>query len=441
MNFKEEKVKFQALGFQKVKGSFDGGAITSDSGGLLLREVAEKSGILKDFASCFTDCRKYYQFSILELLSQRIYGIALGYEDLNDHDELRNDPTLMVLTGNQLAGKSTLNRLELSSDEPNRYCKILFDSNAIEKFFVKSFIKSKKRKPKRIIIDLDATDDAIHGNQEGKHYHGYYQHYCYLPLYIFCGSYLLCAKLRESNIDASVGSIEELERIIGLIRKYWPKVKILIRGDAGFTRDPIITWCEKNHCEYVFGLAKNQRLLQKAGKEIVLAKEDFEKNQEPCRYFTSFDYQTLNSWSQKRRVIAKAEHLAKGSNPRFIVTSLKGDSKYLYEKVYCARGEMENRIKEMKLDLFSGRTSCSKFRANQLRLWFSAVAYVLLNELRNVALKETELAKAQCATIRLKLLKIGASVIISSKQIYFHFASAYPFQELFKKVLMKISAA
>jgi hypothetical protein len=318
--------------------------------------------------------------------------------------------------------------------EKSRYKKVVYHEEKIESFFIDTFLDSQKEIPEQIILDLDATDDPLHGNQEGRFFHGYYGCYCYLPLYIFCGKHLLCAKLRPSGIDASQGSKEEVERIVRHIRKEWPKVRIVLRADSGFTRDELMSWCETNSVDYVFGLAKNARLKEIIESEQEEAQEGYEQTKQAFRVYKDFIYRTLDSWSKERRVIGKAEHLAKGANPRFVVTSLERDeisAKCLYEKEYCARGEMENRIKEQQLYLFADRTSAATMRANQLRLWFSSVAYVLLNELRRVGLRSTEFAKAQCHTIRNKLLKIGGQIRISVRRISFSLANGYPYQETF----------
>lgn len=451
-------IEFQELSKRKVVAQFDGGAISTDAGSLLLREVEEGTGILKEFSKCFKDYRNQgkIEHKLEELISQRVYGIALGYEDLNDHDILRRDPLLAVLCnkddptgedrkserdkGKALAGKSTLNRLELTpsdATEKSLYKKIVYNKEQIESFFVNMFLKTQEKKPDRIILDLDATDDPLHGNQEGRFFHGYYGCYCYLPLYIFCGDYLLSAKLRESGIDASEGAVDEVERIVNELRKEHPKVKIVIRGDAGFSREELMKWCESNGVDYIFGLSKNSRLKEEIKEELNQAKIGFNNTGKASRVFKDFTYKTLKSWSKQRRVVAKAEYLSKGSNPRFIVTSIKAseiEARRLYEKEYCARGEMENRIKEQQLYLFADRTSTETMRANQLRLWLSSVAYVLLNELRKKGLRSTELAKAQCHTIRTKLLKIGALVRISVRRIYASLASGCPYQEIFQQV-------
>jgi len=446
---------FQELGKRKVVAEFNGGTISTDSGALLLREVEHGRDILKQFSNCFIDYRDQdeIEHTLKELISQRVYGIALGYEDLNDHDKLRADPLLAVLCGKTdpsgqdrrcerdkgkaLAGKSTLNRLELTppdATEKSRYKKIVYQEENIKSFFIDTFLDSHKEKPKQIILDLDATDDPLHGKQESRFFHGYYGCYCYLPLYIFCGKHLLCAKLRPSDIDASEGSKEEVERIVKHIRKEWPKVKIILRADSGFAREDLMRWCETNSVDYIFGLAKNARLKKIIEDELKEAREGYEQTKNAFRVYKDFTYRTLDSWSKERRVIGKAEHLAKGANPRFVVTSLKEDkidARSLYENEYCARGEMENRIKEQQLYLFADKTSSETMRANQLRLWFSSVAYVLLNELRRVGLRSTEFAKAQCHTIRNKLLKIGGQIRISVRRISFSLANGYPYQKIF----------
>jgi hypothetical protein len=460
------QLEFHALGKRKVVGKFDGGNITSDAGGLFLRETEKRTGIVQQFAQCFRDLRDpdRIEHSVAELVSQRVYGLALGYEDLNDHDELRRDPLLAVLVGKKdpegetrvreqdrgkaMAGKSTLNRLELTPAKPTetekRYKKILMREDEIDRLFVDVFLQAQAEAPKEIILDVDATDDPLHGNQEGRFFHGYYMNYCYLPLYIFCGEFLLCARLRPSNIDASEGSVEELERIVKQIRDTWPEVKITVRGDSGFCREKIMKWCEGNDIDYVFGLAKNERLKAIIDKELQQARQLYEETEKPARVYKDFYYETLKSWSRERRVVAKAEYLDKGSNPRFVVTSIERqwmDKAILYEKLYCGRGEMENRIKEQQLWLFADRTSAGKMRANQLRLYFSSVAYMLMQALRRLGLKGTKMAKAQCNTIRLKLFKIGAQVKISVRKVWISLASGYPYLNLFHQVFRNLQAA
>jgi len=444
---------FHPLKHREIRAQFDGGAITTEGGGLLLREVEKRIGIVRQFAACFRDYRNadLIEHTVEELVAQRVYGLALGYEDLNDHEELRKDPLLAVLVEKcdpdreWLAGKSTLNRLELTPSTASaqaRYKKIVADHAAVDRLFVDVFLAAHRQAPSQIILDLDATDDPLHGNQEGRFFHGYYGHYCYLPLYIFCGEFLLGARLRPSNIDASAGSMEELQRIVKQIRAVWPEVRILVRGDSGFCREELMAFCERESVDYVLGLAKNQRLKAEIKKELRKAKRQYHETGRAARFFREFYYQTRKSWSRRRRVVAKAEHLEKGENPRFVVTSLTAEewpAPALYEELYCARGEMENRIKE-QLMLFADRTSTAYLRSNQLRLYFSSVAYVLLQMLRRLGLAGTELAKAQCATIRLKLLKIGALIRISVRKVWVSLAGGYPYVALFRQVHEKLCA-
>ena len=432
------------LGRRDVTARFDAPAISSNAGGLLLRELDAKFGFIKQLASCFVDHRNpaYTLHSVEELLSQRIFGIALGYEDLNDHEQLRHDPLMAVLAGKTdptppegfaLAGKSTLSRLELTpcgASCESRYKKIVAHHHQIEDFFVAAFLQVHDKPPRRIVLDLDATDDPLHGRQLGRFFHGYYKCYCYLPLYVFCGSHLLCAKLRPSNLDAAAGSVKQLDRIVGQIRAQWPDVQIVIRADSGFCRDDVMSWCESNQVDFVLGMAKNARLKRILGPELQEAKQQFQADGQPARVYKDFRYQTRKSWSRERRVIGKAEHLAKGENPRFVVTSLPADeldAAAVYENEYCARGEMENRIKEQQLYLFADRTSAATMRANQLRLWFSSVAYVLVNALRDFGLKGTSLEKAQCHTIRLKLFKIGAAIRITVRKVWVSLSASHPY--------------
>jgi len=453
------QLKFHALGKREVVGKFDGGSITSDAGGLLLRETEMRTGILSRFAECFQDLRdpELIEHTVEELVAQRVYGLALGYEDLNDHDDLRGDPLLAVLVGKEdpegqgrirqqdkgkaMAGKSTLNRMELTPAEPTvaelRYKKIVMKPEEIDRLLVDVFVQSHAEPPEQIVLDVDATDDPLYGNQEGRFFHGYYMNYCYLPLYIFCGEFLLCARLRPSNIDASEGTVEELERIVGQIRSRWPAVKIIVRGDSGFCRDSIMTWCEARQIDYVLGFAKNERLKAMIVAELQQARRSYEETKKAARVFKDFRYETRQSWTRERRVIAKAEHLDKGANPRFVVTSINDrvmDGRTLYERLYCARGDMENRIKEQQLWLFADRTSAGRMRANQLRLYFSSIAYLLMHALRRLGLRGTEMAAAQCHTIRLKLFKVGAQVKVTVRNVWVSLASGYPSVELFRQV-------
>ena len=437
--------EFEAVEGRAVVAAFDGGAVSSDAGALLLSELDRGMGLIERFADCFDDRRDpdLIEHSVATLVGQRVLGIALGYEDLIDHDQLRHDPLWAAALGKlepkrrgacaALAGKSTLNRLERSPHNA-RYHKIAHRAGAIEALLVELFLDAYATAPERIVLDLDATDDPVHGEQEGRFFHGYYGHYCYLPLYIFCGKHLLVAKLRPSNIDGSAGSLEELERVIGQIRARWPRVEIVLRADSGFARDALMAWCEANGVDYVFGLAKNSRLEAEIEDELEQAKQLCSESAKPARVFKDFVYQTLDSWSRARRVIGKAEHLPQGANPRFIVTSLDSEewqARALYEDLYCARGEVENRIKEQQLDLFADRTSTATMRANQLRLWLASMAYVLIHRLREVALAGTELAHATVGTIRLKLLKIGAWVKVSVRRVRIAMASGCPYQDVF----------
>ena len=441
-----EQLEFEAFDGRRVVAAFDGGAVTSDAGTVLLRAADRAIELIGRVAACFTDHRDADQVihALPTLIGQRIVAIALGYEDVNDHDTLRRDPVLALFSDRlearrkdcaPLAGKSTINRLEHAPPEGgDRYHKIGHDAKALADVLVDVFLDAHAEVPKEIVLDLDATDDPLHGHQEGRFFHGYYDCWCYLPLYVFCGRHLLAAKLRRSNIDAAAGAKDEMARIIAHIRQRWPKVRILLRADSGFAREELMAWCEANGVDYVFGLARNRRLLDEIEAELAQAKGEHQQTGKPARRFKDFVYATLDSWSRSRRVIGKAEHLDKGANPRFVVSSLNAtevDGKTLYEQVYCARGEMENRIKECQLDLFADRTSTRTMAANQLRLWFSSFAYVLLSALRRLALPGTDLAHATCGSIRLKLLKLGARVTVSVRRIKIAIASACPHQAEF----------
>ena len=435
------------FGFAPVEGravvaAFDGGRMTSDAGALLLGMTDRAIKLVERFAACFEDHRspELIEHEVTTLVGQRVFGIALGYEDLIDHDDLRHDPVMALLAGKlkarrrdcaPVAGKSTLNRLELSRPEPTRYHKISYEGEKVEALFVDLFIEAHSRPPRQIILDLDATDDPIHGEQEGRFYHGYYKNYCYLPLYIHCGQHLLAAKLRRANIDASAGAIEEVARIVAHIRRRWPEVRIMLRADSGFTREPIMAWCEANDVDYLFGLARNGRLVAEIEAELAAAAEESRQTGQPARRFKDFMWSTLESWSRRRRVVGKAEWTNDKANPRFVVTSLSAEEHHarpLYEQLYCARGEAENRIKECQLDLFADRTSAATMRANQLRLWLASMAYALVCALRRIALRQTQFAQASCGTIRLKLFKIGALVKTSVRRIKLAMPSAFPYQ-------------
>ena len=449
-----------ALLFAPVEGrsvvaSFTGGAITSDAGALLLGATDRAIRLLERFAACFEDARDpdLIEHKLPALVGQRVFGLALGYEDLIDHDQLRHDPVLAVLGGKlaarrsdcaPLAGKSTLNRLEHApSGAPSRYHRIGHDGAAVERLLVDLFLEAQARAPKQIVLDLDATDDPIHGHQEGRFFHGYYDCHCYLPLYIFCGRHLLGAKLRHSNIDASAGAVEEVARIVAQIRARWPRVRILLRADSGFAREALMAFCEQNRVDFVFGLARNPRLVEEIAVELIQAEDEAERTGQPARRYKDFRWSTLDSWSRRRRVIAKAEWTGGEPNPRFVVTSLKPreiTARRLYEQVYCARGDMENRLKECQGDLFADRTSAATMRANQLRLWFASMAYVLICALRRIGLAHTQFAQATCGTIRLKLLKIGALVRTSVRRLTIAMASAFPHQTEFALAHVRLAA-
>ncbi|MEQ8765664.1 MAG: IS1380 family transposase [Planctomycetota bacterium] len=431
--------------------SFDADRISSDGGLFLLQELERRTGILRRASECFDDQRNpaLIEHTACELVSQRILGIVLGYEDLIDHDSLRVDPLLASVVGKvdpmgknrrverdkgkALAGRNTLNRLELSaSGGDGRYKKILLRDGAFDQFFLETFLASESPAPGGIIIDLDATNDPVHGEQEGRFFHGYYDEYCFLPLYAFCGDHLLLADLRTADQGPTVNLVSRLEMIVNGIREKWPEVQITFRGDAAFSVDELMSWCEENGHGYVFGLQKNSRLLKKIADELEEAKLEAEETGQASRVFKEFQYKTLDSWSRERRVIAKAEHLQGKSNPRFIVTNDFPDShaRALYEIVYCARGDMENRIKEQQLYLFADRTSCHELVANQLRLWLHSAAYVFMQAFRQLALEGTELERSHSHTIREKLFKIGALIKVTCRNIQVRLSESFPFKEL-----------
>jgi hypothetical protein len=442
---------FEACGRREIVAQFDGGTISSDGGAFLLRQTDKRLDLLPRLAACFLDGRNQEQVehSVLEMLSQRIYGLALGYEDLNDHEQLRKDPVFGVLAGREdldlpLAGKSTLNRMELGAGAKDRYKKITFWKNALDELLVKVFIESHTSAPAEIVLDVDTTDLALHGKQEGRFFHGYYDSYCYLPLYVFCGEQILCARLRESNHDASFGCLQEIERIVTQIRLAWPEVEIILRGDSGFCRNALMNWCENHNVDYVFGMARNQKLRQIIGAEMQQATQQWSQTGKPARVFSEFSYQTKKTkkggWDRERRVAAKAEHIDGKENPRFVVTSLskeKWTAQELYETLYCARGDMENRIKE-QFSLFADRVSTETMRANQMRVYLATMAYVLVSGLRRLGLKATELAEAQASTIRTKLLKIGAQIRVTVRKVWVSMASSYPYQDLYRQVWMNL---
>ncbi len=437
----QETFEFTAHFSRRVEAGFSAGRVSSDGGALLLRQVERRIHLLGRLAVCFEDGRdpERIDHTVEEMLSQRIYGLALGYEDLNDHEQLRSDPVFGLLSGKRkleepLAGKSTLNRLELVGRSP-RYHKIGYSSEAIDRLLCDLYIESHAAAPEEIVLDLDATDIPLYGHQPERFFHGYYDSYCYLPLYIFAGDQLLCARLRSANQDAAAGSLDEVKRIVAQLRGQWPEVRIVLRADSGFCREELMNWCECNRVDYVFGLARNKRLRRIIGKPMHEAQQLHRATGQAARVFSEFDYCTRKSWSRPRRVVAKAEYLDKGENPRFVVTSLSNKAwaaQDLYEKFYCARGEMENRIKE-QMHLFADRLSTDEMRGNQLRLYFSALAYTLVEALRRLALKGTQWAQAQVDTIRLKLFKIGAIVRISVRRVLLQMSSAYPWKDIYEQ--------
>jgi len=434
---------------RKLVGAFDGGAITTNGGAVLLAGAERGLRLADRLAACFTDLRAAdaVKHTLPDLLRQRIFGIALGYEDLIDHDALRFDPALAAVIdnpGGALAGKSTLNRLEHAGKiGQDRHHKLDHDTAAIERLFGDLFLDAHSKPPTRIVIDLDATDDRLYGEQEGRHFHGYYDCYCYLPLYIFCGRHLLAAKLRSSANDAADGATEEVARIVGHIRERWPRTTIVIRADSGFCRDDLMSWCEENGVQYVLGLAGNERLVSQIASEMKAAERKAKRTGQPARVFADFSWRTRKSWSAKRRVIGKAEFTNGSANPRFIVTNVHaafGSARFLYETVYCQRGEMENRLKECQGDLFADRTPTPTMRANQLRLWLSSLAYVLMCAVRRIGLAGTKLERATCGTIRLALLKIGARVTISVRRVKLAFASSCPQADVFAMAARRLCA-
>jgi hypothetical protein len=438
---------FEASGRREIVARFDGGTISSDGGAFLLRQTDKRLNLLPRLAECFLDGRNQIlvEHSILEMLSQRVYGLALGYEDINDHEQLRKDPVFGILAGREkleepLAGKSTLNRMELGTGAKDRYKKITFWKEGIDDVLVKVFIESYQEAPDQIVLDIDTTDLPLHGKQEGRFFHGYYDNYCYLPLYIFCGEQVLCARLREANHDASFDSLAEIQRIVGQIRAAWPEVKIILRGDSGFCRNELMSWCEANRVDFLFGMARNQRLRKIIGAQMHEATQQWKATGKPARVFSEFSYRTKKTkkggWDRERRVAAKAEQIDGKENPRFVVTSLTSEelpAQALYEELYCGRGDMENRIKE-QFSLFADRVSAETMRANQMRLYLSAMAYILISGLRRLGLKATELAQAQVSTIRTKLLKIGAQIRVTVRKVWVSMASSYPWQDLYQQV-------
>jgi Transposase DDE domain group 1 len=434
---------FGTSGGRTVTARFDGGTISSDGGAVLLQQADRRLKLLERFSECFLDGREQskVEHTVHEMVSQRVYGLALGYEDINDHEQLRSDPVFGMLAEREdrnkpLAGKSTLNRMELGTGINDRYKKITFWKDGVDELMVNVFLEAHATPPEQIVLDVDTTDLPLHGKQEGRFYHGYYHNYIYLPLYIFCGEHVLCARLREANNDAAAGSLVEIQRVVEQIRAAWPSVKIILRGDSGFCRQDIMKWCEANQLNYVFGLARNARLNRIIGAELRQAEQQWAATGKAARIFADFIYQTKKSWLRSRRVVAKAEHIDGKSNPRFVVTSLdpaQFAAQQLYEVLYCARGDMENRIKE-QFWLFADRVSAETMRANQYRLYLSVMGYILMSGLRRIGLKGTELETAQVSTIRLRLLKIGAQIRVTVRRVWISLASSFPLQPVFQAV-------
>lgn len=439
-----QQLTLQGIDKRNIVIKNDASVNSSDGGLLLLGKLEQRFGIIERLAQCFTDSRdpSRVKHSLKSLLSQRIFGIVQGYEDINDHEELRKDPLVQyVCSGTQdlSAGKSTLNRLELGKEhdeyEGNRYSKISWDERQIEELFCQVFLESFQTPPRNIILDFDATDIPLHGDQESKFFHGYYDHYCYLPLYVFSGEHLLAARLRHSKIDGCAGTEEILKGLVKKIRTRFPKVRIVFRGDSGFCRESILKCCEDLQIHYVVGLAKNPRLLEVIEPQLQAAEELYRETDRASRVFTRFSYRTKKSWSRKRDVIAKAEHLQKGSNPRFVVTNVKTlGEKVLYEKLYCGRGNMENRIKDQQLDLFATRTSTAWMSSNQLRLWFSAFAYVFFLLLKKFIPAQSPFRKYLPSTLRLKLLKVAAAVCVSVRRISISLPKSFPYWDIWCRI-------
>jgi hypothetical protein len=461
---KNEQVVLGSTGRREIVGKFNGGTITSDGGVVLLQEAEKRVGIIRLLSGCFEDFRDpgRIEHTVEQLLSQRIYGLCSGYEDLNDHDTLRIDPMFGLICGKAdpsgndrkherdkgkpLAGKSTLNRMELSvsgkAAQDDRYKKISADTKKMNEVFAEVFLKLSGDAPKLIFLDIDPTDVTLHGNQEGRHFHGYYDSYCYLPLYFFCGSHLLSVILRTADEDPAEGVEAELSRLVKRIREVWPNTWIIVRADSSFSRESNMKWCEDNGVDFIFGLSKNSRLLEIIREDLVDAAVQYTRTGRTARIFDDFEYQTVKTWSRPRRVISKAEYGMKGENPRFVVTSLRGgeyeDEQYMYKKVYCARGDMENRIKEQQYGLFSDRASAGIKTANELRMYFSAAGYVLMNAVRILGLTGSSMESAQCPVIRTKLLKIGAQIRITARKIWISWSENYPFRGIFLQSLGNI---
>lgn len=430
---------FSSLGRKKIQADFNGGSLTSDAGALLLREVDKHLGFIDAINRCVPDPRNpfYTVHQQRTMLAQRIFGIALGYEDLNDHQSLRQDPLFQIISERgikddlPLASPPTLCRLENRIDR-----KALVK---IAKIFVETFIASHTTEPDVLVLDFDPTDDPVHGNQEKRFFHGYYDNYCFLPLYVFCGTQLLVAYLRPADIDPALHSRAILKLLVKRFRQQWPNVRIIFRGDSNFCRWRMMRWCDRNDVGYIIAIARNPVLERLAGHWIDESARQFEQTGQKQRIFGEFMY-AAETWDCQHRVIVKAEHLQQGANSRFVVTNLEGEPQKLYDELYCQRGDAENRIKEQQLYLFADRTSCHDFVANQFRVLLSAASYILMDTLRREGLADTELAHAQVGTIRLKLLKIGARVVHSVRRIVIHLAGGYPFKDIFIHILERFSA-
>lgn len=430
-----QSIEFTRCKRRKVVGDFSGGEITSDAGVLLLSEVDRRLRLTERIAPKFDDprCKGKCDHSMRDLLRQRIYALALGYEDLNDHATLRKDTALQTAVGRDtdLASNSTLCRFENRASQKMCW--------QISQELVGGFIESHATPPRQLILDFDCTDDPVHGHQIGRFFHDYYDRYCFLPLYVFCGNQLLAAYLRPSNVDPARGAWAILKLLADRLRQIWPEVQIIFRADSGFCRHRMLNWCDKSGIDYIVGIAKNNRLLAAAKPLIHQAQRRFAATAHKQRLFDDIVY-AAESWRYARRILVKAEHSGKGSNPRFVVTSLSGDAAALYDALYCARGEAENRIKEQQLDLFAGRTSCMNWLPNQLRVLLSALAYTLMEAVRRLGLSGTQLARACCGTIRLKLLKIGAVIVRNTRRVHLMLSSACPYQDLFIRAVDRLRA-
>ena len=428
-----DRLSFPACRGRRVEADFDGGAVTSNGGTLLLRQADRRLGLMAAVARRLGDPRQRgkLRHGVADLLRQRVFGIALGYEDLNDHADLRHDLGLQTATGRDraLASAPTLCRFENRAERSWAW--------AVHEVLVETFIASFADPPEEIVLDMDATDDAVHGGQEGRFFHGYYDGYCFLPLYVFCGDHLLAAYLRPADIDPAKHSLGILKLLVARLRRAWPGVRIVVRADSGFCRWRLMNWCERHDVGYILGLARNTRLAALAAPAMALAEARFAETGAKQRRFAEIGY-GARSWDRERRAIARLEHGPKGANPRFVVTNLAGDGRDLYERLYCARGEMENRIKEQQLQLFADRTSCHRWWPNQFRLLLASLAYTLIDAIRRRGLAGTDMARAQCATIRLKLLKIGAVIVRNTRRVRFHLSSACPEQDLFRLVAARL---